>query len=133
MNRAIRIAGFMLALAAGTAFAQDSKTPNVTVADGVISVSEDPIRLNAANVNSNGMWQITWVLADPKRYKFVDGIGINIPGTKPDNLECRSLANGARYMCKFKPKKGNFEYKYDINLESDGQRITLDPAISTNF
>jgi hypothetical protein len=135
MKRTIYLVALMLAMLAGNALAQDSKTPNVTVANRVISVSEEPIRLNAANVNSNGMWQITWVLADPKAYKFSENIGIDIKDPKPDNLDCNRIANGARYVCKFKPKKGTFNYKYDINVDpQDGSpRITLDPNINTTF
>ncbi len=130
-----RALALVLALLAGPAFAQDSKTPNVTVTNRVISVSEEPINLNRSNVNSNGRWQITWVLADPKAYSFSDNIGINIRGDKPDDLRCNRLANGARFTCSFKPKNGKFSYKYDVNIDpaGGGGRITLDPTINTDF
>ncbi len=132
---AVSAIALVLAIAAGPVFAQDSKTPNVTVANRVISVSEDPINLDKSHVNSNGRWQITWVLADPKAYKFSDNIGIDIKGDKPDDLRCNRQANGARYTCSFKPKSGQFRYKYDINVDpqAGGARITLDPVINTSF
>jgi hypothetical protein len=134
-NTAVAAIGLVLAIVAGPVLAQDSKTPNVSVANRVISVSEDPISLNKSNVNSNGRWQITWVLADSSAYKFSDNVGIDIKGDKPDDLRCNRQANGARYTCSFKPKSGQFNYKYDINIDPQGGggRITLDPVINTSF
>jgi hypothetical protein len=124
-----------LAMATGAALAQDSRTPNVSVANRVISVSEDPINLTRSNVNSKGRWQITWVLTNPKAHRFSRDIGINIIGDKPDDLRCNRQANGERYVCSFKPKSGSFSYKYDINVDPQdgGERITLDPIINASF
>lgn len=132
----VRVIALVLAVAVGPAFAQaDSRRPNVSVQDRVISVSEDPINLDRSNVNSQGRWQITWVLTDSKAYRFSPRIGIDIKGDKPDDLRCNRQANGARYVCSFKPKSGKFSYKYDVNIDPQpsGQRITLDPRINTNF
>jgi hypothetical protein len=131
----MRVVALVLAVAMGPAFAQDSRTPNVSVQNRVISVSEDPINLDRSNVNSQGRWQITWVLTDSKAYRFSPRIGIDIKGDKPDDLRCNRQANGARYVCSFKPKSGKFSYKYDVNIDPQpsGQRITLDPRIITNF
>jgi hypothetical protein len=121
----------------GPASAQSPTDPNVAVANGSITVDQDPIRLRRAQV-SNGRWQVTWALASAGGYRFADD-GIKVmpaiqDGRLPDDLRCNRLASGLRFACSFKPRTGTFNYKYDISVvDSAGGRITLDPVINTNF
>lgn len=121
----------------GAAHAQSPNQPNVTVANGVITVDQDPIRLRRAQV-SNGRWQVTWALPSASGYRFTDD-GINVMPARedsrlPDDLRCNRLASGLRFACSFKPRTGSFNYKYDINVvDAAGGRISLDPVINTNF
>ena len=134
--RVFALAAALLA-AQGSAQAQNPKEPNVVVTNGTVTVDPDPIRLRRGHVE-NGRWRIMWVLARSGDFRFTeDGISVHPAsenGALPDDLLCVRLSNGARFFCSFKPRNGNFNYKYDVNVVNQtGGRISLDPIINTEF
>jgi hypothetical protein len=128
----------VLLAGSAAAQAQDPGKVNVFVENGKIRVDQDPIQLKRTHV-SNGRWQVSWTLADPKGYRFSDKVGIEILEARedhkgPDDLRCNREANGARFVCSFKPRAGQFNHKYNISVDATGGgRILLDPTINTNF
>ena len=140
MNQAMPCAcALAIALLAGRATAQapNPREPNVVVESGTITVDQDPIRLRRSHAES-GRWQIIWVLARSGDYLFADdGIKVS-PATEdrklPDDLQCFRMPTGVRFVCSFKPRDGEFNYKYDVNVVGkDSGRISLDPIININF
>jgi hypothetical protein len=119
-----------LTLLAGLAIAQGvlaqgntERTVNVSVNNGVISVSPDP-----ANMSKNHQ-KIVWSLATAGYTFAKDGIVVEGNGTEYGGCGKKGSSTTV-YVCK-KLKHVNLkQYKYDVNLvNTSGQRVSLDPRI----
>ncbi len=100
----------------------DDRTVKVSVANDVISVDTDPVKMKKS---SN---KITWELATPG-FSFPAN-GIVIKGADGEFGECRNKSKTA-FVCKKLKHVDKKEYKYDVNLvnDSNGKSLNLDPII----
>jgi hypothetical protein len=122
-----------LTLLAGLAIAQgvlaqgnSERAVNVSVSNGVISVSPDP-----ANMSKKHQ-KIVWSLATAG-YSFANN-GIVIEGDGTDYGDCKKQGSSSIvYVCKKLKHVDKKQFKYDVNLvNSSGQRVSLDPRIAND-
>jgi hypothetical protein len=100
----------------------DDRTVKVTVANEMISVDPDPVKMKKS---SN---KITWELATPGFSFPANGIVIKRAGGEYG--ECRNKSK-TEFVCKKLKHADKKEYKYDVNLVNDstGKPLSRDPII----
>ena len=105
----------------------DDRTVKVTVANDVIRVDPDPVKMKKSSK------KITWELATPG-FSFPAN-GIVIKRADGEYGECKNKSKSkTEFVCKKLKHVDKKEYKYDVNLVNDstGKPLNLDPVIGND-